>query len=314
MSTINNRRRDEETQTTAKMPTSNTTVTASQNALIPYPGAKVYTRNGAVNVRRDSSTTSAILTTVAREKQIGLFAGKIEDHIDGKWLQVSIPGGFGWVRSDVVIVVNPSAKVPTDAETESVVNQLQKTDEKIFNTLLRSLPKMQAAKAKGINVTAHETQYKALYSRFSVRQKALKESTAIKCQTGIQSTYVELRDKLKAWLGISGIGEPVTLATVCVIAILSVAATATVYYIFKPKYDESTKDLVISSDLEKALSTLSPEKQEAVKADLEKQVDDAYNQGKTDGTFGGMGKVLLYGGIAFAGFLALTKLTQNSKS
>lgn len=310
MSTPNNRRRDTDTLTTPQMTTLPTT---AQNAYLPMPGASVYPRNGAVNVRRDSSTTAPVLNQYPREIKIGTYTGTSEKKVDGTWLKLSILGGYGWVRSDVVIVVNPTAKTPTKQEIDGVVQQLQKSDEEIFHTLLRALPLMQAAKAKGVNVAAHETKYKDLYNRFSVRQTAMKESTALKCQTGVRKTYEAMRDKMASWLGIHGIGEPFTLATCVILVAVGVGASVAVYYVFKPKYDESSKDLVISSDLEKALSTLSPEVRETVVKDLEKQVDDAYNQGKTDGTFGGLGKVFMYGGFGLLAVYGINQLTKSSK-
>jgi hypothetical protein len=80
-------------------------------------------------------------------------------------------------------------------------------------------------------------------------------------------------------MNVYGIGS---ITGVVIGAVIGAGLIVGAYFAFKPKYDESTADLKISKDLEAALATLTPEKAAEVKADLEKQIDTAYNQGKTD--------------------------------
>ncbi|MCF8456731.1 MAG: hypothetical protein K9H62_12460, partial [Bacteroidales bacterium] len=94
------------------------------------------------------------------------------------------------------------------------------------------------------------------------------------------------------YLKLSGLGELTTATIIGITVGVTLALSAAAYIIVKPKYDESQVNLKLLGETKKWIESLPPEVQTKVKADLEKQLDDAFNKGKTDGFFGGAMKIL----------------------
>ena len=103
----------------------------------------------------------------------------------------------------------------------------------------------------------------------------------------------------------------IPVAAVVVGAIIGGGLATAAYFAFRPDYDESKTDLIISTELEEALSKVTPETATKIKAGLEKQVDDAYNSGKTAGSFSGMFSILKPVAIGLLGFFAIQKFLQS---
>lgn len=275
---------------------------------IPKAGDRVLVKGDYANLRQYATTTNSKILEAIKKGANATYTGHYVES-GYAWYEVKTSTNKGWVRSDVIDVPKDSVKV-TSEEMNSLVQKLVKSDEEIFHTSLTVLDKIDKAKKAGKNVSKAEASIKEVMKRLTERQTYLKNSSALKVQTGIRKGYEGLKKKLAGWFGI---GEPLSItATVIIGAIVGAGATVALYFALKPRYSESEADLKISKDLEKALSTLTPEQQQAVKDNLEKQVDDAYNRGNTDGTFGSYGTILLYGGLVIGGFFLLNSF-KNSK-
>jgi hypothetical protein len=272
---------------------------------------QVSSLSGTLNYRSGPGTTFAVLHSAPEGKSMGRTTGNAEKMPDGTWWQVVINGSgeIAWVRQDVTKFSIP--KDSPNVDGDKVVQGLIKSDEQLYYSILRASALAQGLESKGQNVAKEKATLHTLLGRLSFRQTKIKESGLVKFQTGFLKKYNALVAKLKSWLGI---GEPVTVTVVVVIsAILGAGLAVAAYYVFKPDYDDSKKDLVVSANLEKALSTLAPTEAAAVKIDLEKQIDTAYNQGKTDQSFSSffsIGKYILIAGI---GFVLINKFVKKQK-
>lgn len=263
--------------------------------------------SGSTNVRKLPSTTSAKVLTLPQGNVL-VATGNVLMQKDGKWIQVELLNNqFGYVRSDVVKQITVNG--------ESIAKMLIASDKQVFETLLRCSVYLQKQKEAGKNISKQKAQFQTLYNRLTARQNELKKSSLVSCQSGISKAYDRMTGYLKKLFGISGIGEPVSI-TIIIGVSLAVGAgiSVLVYQLFKPKYDASKTDLKLSADLENALKNVDPATAKKIKDDLEKQIDDAYNQGNSDGTFGSFGSTLKYVGIGILGFIGIRALqNMNTK-
>jgi hypothetical protein len=285
-----------------------------------YTGKLVLSKSGTINIRNLPSTNGEVLTTVTGSRSAGRSSGAYLTMPDGNWLQVNLYSAvkgksYGYVREDVVRLSEPPPESPNDKvddrEAGSLLENLVNNDNRTYHSMLKSAEMIDRLKKQGKDVTGVEKKLSEVSSRYSKRQKKLKESTLIKWQDGLRRGYEWLADKWSRLVG--GIGTPI-LIPIAIGAVVGIGLSVTIYYAFKPDYEDSVVDLKVSAELEQALSKVSPEQAAKIKKDLEKQVDDAYNQGKTDQQFSFFGlpaKVLLIGGI---GLLAIGQLTRFSKN
>ena len=112
----------------------------------------------------------------------------------------------------------------------------------------------------------------------------------MKFTTVLSDSIDWLKDKI-------GLGAVITGSALAIGAVSALVGAAALYYVFKPDYDDSKKDLKVSYNLKKLLDSAEPEVAKQIEQDLEKQIDDAYNQGKTDQWFSGIGSMLKYAAI-----------------
>jgi hypothetical protein len=278
-------------------------------------------KGDSLNYRSAPNTTASVLHNSKKGFSAGRTSGDFYGMPDGIWWAVVLNsnGQTAYVREDVTTFIKPSSNPTiTDTQAQGIVNDLVKSDVEIFHALLRCNALITAAKNKNLNVTALQTQYTTLLTRLNARQSKIKTSKLLSYKTGLKKGYESLSEGFvkgmttPAYYGgiIYGIGS---VAAVVIGAIIGAGLAVGIYYAFKPSYSESQADLKVSSDLEKALSTLTPDEANKVKADLEKQIDDAYNAGSTDGTFGGIMKIAKPVLIGVGGFLLvsyLIRLTQ----
>lgn len=272
-------------------------------------GLIVIPKGSSTNVRALQNTTSKIVYTLKAGSQL-IATGGVTSMADGKWYQVTVNSTtHGYVREDVVILLKPE-------DSEKIIQLLVKSDQQVFEGLARVSNLLLAAKTKGKNIQAQLDKFSQLGARLSARQNALKSSSLLKVQTGIKKAYTAVVNKMKSLISaIFGVGDggvvSIPLSVVIIVtAAATLATTAALYYTFKPKYDESSTDLKMTTELEKALAMLEPNEAKKLKEDLEKQVDDAYNDGKKDGSFGGLGSILLYTAIGVGTFLVITNLPK----
>ncbi len=300
----------------------------------------VYPKNSSVNVRKTPSTSAVVLLVAPVGKIIGTTTGNFQKQSDGHWFAVLMQGAKteAWVREDVVTCKNSKGNVvnitfnavATPANTsnvslddaKSVVNNLVQTDQKVQESIMRSLLLASNSKQKGKNVDTQLSEINTLQKRLNARQNALKTSTLLKVNTGVSGFYTKMTDKIKSiWSSLKGFGEPltITVGTGVVIGVSFLVGAASAYLLyqtFKPKYSESTVDLKMSEDLERALSSVEPEVAASIRADLEKQIDKAYNQGKENASFFGLGKTVKYvcfAAIGFVGLMIVNKTIKNKK-
>lgn len=278
--------------------------------------SKIFAKGSNVNVRAQWLTSAKIIKAVSNGALIGYL--KRVMLVNGqalKWYEVSFtPEGKEryYVREDVATISEPpvTAQTATNKDGNTVVQNLIRNDYNLFHGLLRINELIDSAKKKGKDVSAYESQLKQLAARYTSRQNELKNSTALKIQTGFNSAYTWMKDKFTSL--VSGIGYAQIIIPVAA-ALVGAGAAVAIYYTFKPKYDESTKDLKVSKDLEDLLSKAEPETATAIKADLEKQIDTAYNQGKTDGAFNILGMSLKQVFFIGAGIFVFNKYFNKNK-
>jgi hypothetical protein len=271
----------------------------------------VQAKNAEINVRafpslaaKTASGASNILFTAKKGEPVGRSSGQYYN-ADGKmWVVVNLykavklgtaSRSYGYVAFDVAQFFTPTDNKVAETNAQNLMDNLVLNDKKLFTKLLTLNYLIQAAKAKGKNVTAIQTKFDALKKTYEARQTAMKNSTMFSIKTWNDSII----DKVYSFFGI-GL-EPITMLAIG--AIVGIVALSSCYYLFKPHYDTSVVNLKTSDELEKALASLTPAESAKVKADLETQIDSAYNQGKTDqsttGIFGNFQTIALIGAGAF---------------
>lgn len=273
-------------------------------------------KNDKLTVRMYPSTDdttasggSNIIFTANKGTGVGRTSGQYV-LIDGfYWLVVNlyktytingIKRNYGYVREDVVDKYIPKDNAVAEANCTSMMNDLITNDKKLYTQILKLQYLINAAKQKGKNVSTIEIQFNALIKAYEDRQETIK-----------QSTWFEIKDWsdtiLENVFSFFGIGlEPITLTAIG--AVVGIGATVACYYFFKPHYETGKVNLVKSKELETALSKLSPADAAKVTNDLEKQIDDAYNQGKVDQKTEDS-KSSIFGNIKTLGFIALGIVT-----
>jgi hypothetical protein len=263
-------------------------------------------KGDSLNYRSAPNTQSKILHTSLKGKSGGRTTGDYFTLSDGTWLKVLLNQSelTAYVREDVTSLIKPTTNPTiTDAEAQSLIDKLVKSDEETYYTLLRIAAILKQLSKAGIDISSYTAKYRPLELQFFERQQKMKDSQLLKIQIGIKKVYARLKETF-------GIGS---ITGLIVGAIIGVGVAVSIYFAFRPTYNESKVDLKVSSDLEKALSSLNPAAAASVKKDLEKQIDDAYNTGLKDGTFDGLFKILKPLGIGLFAFWGVTKLINSTR-
>ena len=185
----------------------------------------------------------------------------------------------------------------------------------IHESLILSANLLTSASSKGINVSAFQDKFKGLFTRLTRRQEKIKTSKILAWKTGLKKGMDNLVEGFKTYMlvnfgvYIQGIGS---ITAIVIAAVAGAGLAVAAYFAFRPEYDESKTDLKISRDLEDLLKKTDPENATKIKADLEGQIDKAYNTGKTQGTFSGMFNIIKPLAFAALGFWGITKLIDSS--
>ena len=286
-----------------------------------FVGLDIYPKGSSVNVRTSVGTEYPILVTVQGGNLVGKTTGAYAAMSDGKWIQTKIGDKFGYVRSDVVNLVKPQTVTKKDAF--GIIQKLVESDKQVFETLLRIGPLLTAVKQKGINTQSSEKINTDLWTRLQKRQDDIKKSNLVKWEAGIKKAYqnlqkyaVEANTYPGAFLmGISGAYDKIGALPAIIIGVVAgVGLAAGAYFIFKPKYDESGADLKISKDLENLLAKIDPATAKKITDDLNKQIDDAYNAGKTDQWLSSLKNILLPLGIGLGGYFLITSFVRKESN
>jgi hypothetical protein len=291
----------------------------------------VVTRNGKVqtfvNIRKGPSVKDAAIGHFW-DRDASLLTYAISD---GKamWYAVDNPaGGIGYVSGDYCTQVKMTYKSkPTSADITNIFQKLVQSDRLVYKELLNLAAKLSAKKKANCNTSKIDYQYRLLSMRLHDRQESIKNCKQVHASTGtdslfskLKNTYISILDKI----GINGTEEDsdeIGLAPFAIYAIIvgvsllaGAGAAVWLYYKFKPKYEQSVKDLKVSKELEKALAALTPAERKKVTDDLNKQIDDAYNQGKEDSSIKDKLSAAKGPLIAIAAFLVGYKLLNIFKN
>jgi hypothetical protein len=236
---------------------------------------------------------------------------------DGNWFQVILNSSqnIAYVREDVTKFLQPKETDISAAESKKIIDGLVNNDIQVHDHLVKSANILTGLKTKGVPVSVYEKNFKSLFDRFARRQEKIKNSKILKWQSGFKKGTQNLIDGFKAYVllntGIYISALPV--AAVVISAVAGAGLSVLAYFAFRPEYDESKTDLVLSKELEETLSKLEPETARKIKDNLEQQIDKAYNTGKTHGTFSGAFKIIKPLAIAAAGFFLVTKFIEHQK-
>ncbi len=222
-----------------------------------------------------------------------------------------------WISKDAILK-NFSAEV-RQAVAQAYVDRIVETDKKIFLLCLQNIKVMRTMQTKGISTTNIESQLVKVVKRYNDRQAYMRKN--MNATVGNWDMVKNIFADAASWVGISGTQprvnylapQPVNglgiLPLIIIGAIVSAILLAGGYALnnwLQPKYSESEADLDVSTDLDKALKTLSPETRQEVVNNLEKQIDTAYNQGKKDQKKDDGFDITKYAGLFIGGILFMT--------
>ena len=275
-----------------------------------------------VNVRKEPTTNSTVLynrsntATPGTVASAGRTTGDFVKEGSYTWFKIILTksyGGqsWGWVRNDVVKLYKPKTEQISEAKAKSLIDNLVQTDIQVYEQALKIAPLLDSAEKKGANVSKQKNLYKEIVQRLEARQEKMKNSKLLKWQTGIKKGTEKLKDFFKSFLAtqyhIYGTESIGAIGTIIISAVIGGGLVVAAYFAFRPDYDESKTDLKMSTELEKALSLLTPIEAAKLQKDLEKQVDTAYNTGKSNERFNVLGGGLKWALIALVVGWGVTK-------
>jgi len=276
-----------------------------------YERYYVYPKGSNVNVRSGFSTDTDILINVPGNICAGQIIGFYHKKVKGyKWYGILLSKPVkdrkaGCVREDVISMElsqrkgGKTSKV-TEKDAKTVVENLIDSDIKIYKRLLVISELLNRTEKKGYNVDKQRKVLHSLILRYGKRQAKLKSATAsLKVQGYINTAYDWLKGKF-------GLGV-LPLIPIAVGAVVGGAITVSLYFYFRPSYDESEQDLKITGKFKDFLMQLPDDTRKEIITDLEKQIDDAYGAGLTRGKFSGMFSILKWPIIIIAGVWGTAK-------
>lgn len=279
------------------------------------------TVNNSVNIRKSYSTDSAVVGQLTKSDRYKLlsYGYKTGEDDSQKWYAIELPNGsVGYCRKDKLQFYTVTDKnTYSDNDLKTFTNDLIAINKSIYLRLLQSAALLEQAKNAGKNTSSYDATFKELNDRYAARQKELQQDNLIKTSTGFNSAWQKAYNIYKgvlSWIGAIGVAPAVVAAIVVAITAVAGVSAYAVYQSLKPKYDSSVTDLKQSDKLKAALESLTAADRNEVVEDLEKQIDDAYNQGKSDGTFSGYWGIIKPLAIAAAGWYLINLfINKNSR-
>ncbi len=298
---------------------------------VNYQNKTVTAIDSVVNVRKIPAFSGELISGYKSGVVIGRSSGNTLMMGTDKWIQVNLTTPVNGVAMGYVVetykgrenvrLLEPGASPVAETNAQPLLDTIVANDKKSYATLLEVYKKLMILKKQGVKVpTEIPDRLMATYKRLANRSLKIRSMSEIKCTTGSakdKETEKQLQAEVKPLFidGLSNIGDfGATLLIIIIIAVIAAAAgAAVVYYSIKPDYDDSKVDLKESELLKKAISTLTPAQQKAVREDMNKQLDDAYNKGKFNQSFkdffSGIGGKIALG---VTGFLVVTTLMRNN--
>lgn len=292
--------------------------TLSVTELIDKP---LYAKGDVINIRRSPELDAPVLKQVPQGQSVGIVYSWVQrkDSAGKTWVWFQVEGIVknGWVRQDVVsnVSVKPSTTGQTQPDGNNLIQDIIKKDYATYHNLLVSAEIIDRLKKKGKSVASNETTLNSLIKEYTDRQAKIKDSKLVNFQTRFNEGYEWLKNKWSAF--ISGVGA-FPLIPVAIGAAVGIGTSAAIYLAFKPDYDGSVRNLKESNQLKSLLETIDPAIAAQIRANLEGQIDQAYNQGQTDGAFNILGMSLKNLALVALGAFAVIKgpelLNKKTKS
>lgn len=285
-----------------------------------YNGCAVYTRRDGVQVYKGPGTQTGMVKRYDKSgTRIGYIYGYHPQKINNVWWYIIIPD----VELSALYVYLPltdfeirETEKPSLDNVHYLLDRINLMNVIMYKRLLVTLYIINKYKQQYAGDAQRLQQLLAVAQQASELGKRLQQrisnmqhfSSVLTVKNWIDSRYEWLKQQL-------GLGAVPAMVVFAIGAAVSAAVVITLYFLLKPTYDVTKADLVISDKLQQALDTLKPEDRQAVIQDLEKQIDDAYNQGKEDqatgGLFGDLATAIKWAAIGFIGYKALDLLTSK---
>ena len=208
-------------------------------------------------------------------------------------------------------------------EAQMLLSELVINDRLALANLMSAYRMAIEYKKRGISVPQSMVmEFLRLWRNIQGRRDYILSQKEIKAKTGTPNPknkvesdtarYFEDFVRNSGQMPVTSLGALPVLAIVFV-AVLASGATLGIAYALRPTYDESKVNLKQSEELKAALAELDPETRDKILADLEAQIDDAYNAGKRAGNWGGMSKILKPAALLLGGYYVVTRFMDREK-
>lgn len=186
----------------------------------------------------------------------------------------------------------------TGKNPDNLMRNIASQDAETFRNLLAIYKRWESATpAERERDGRHYTTALAVAARYNARQRALKAMPELRIKSpAVDGLPADIRDIATRHAG--GVGFTnvlIGLALPGVVALVIGKGAVSLYDALTPHYRSSTTDFKVTKELRAVLEKLSPEDRATVLAEGEKQVDEAYNQGRSDadgGILGGVSKTV----------------------
>ena len=207
-------------------------------------------------------------------------------------------------------------------DSQSMLNCLLANEFKLYNYGVVIFGKIVAAKQKGKNVDAIHARFMSVVYQYAERKKYLENSSQVSIQKYMgtpteQAQYyfsIATKTPFVGFQGIRGLNAPwLVIGLIIGAAVLGYG----LYSWLTPAYDASKKNYKEIKELEVLLDKIDPETAALIKGNIEKQIDDAYNDGKSSqfwSTFGSTFKyIAIIGGALYLAPKAINLFTSYNQ-
>ena len=150
------------------------------------------------------------------------------------------------------------------------------------------------------------------------RQKRIREHENVETKSGFPAEMASIRNSWEKALDsalnkkVDGIGIIPIVVIIIIAVVVTAGAVVAVYEYFRPDYEDSKSDFTLSSDLEEKLKKYLPtEVYDQLMTEGEKEVDDAYNAGKSKQKFKDFWNMAKWPVIAFGSFFLIDKVSSK---